>query len=73
MIHFILYVLIGSAISYLMQSQITWLAEHLTPHKWAQILLKIVFDALLSVTWIVGAPALFALKIYLERKENEAD
>jgi len=75
MIHVAFYLLVGSAIAYFMQPQIRWLAEYAVPEfRWAQVILKIVMDAMLSLTWIVFAPGLLALKFYLERKSrNETD
>lgn len=72
MIHAFVYLLIGAAVSYFMQPQIQWIAENITKVSWLQTATKIFLDALLSLTWIVGAPAILIAKSYL-KKRNEND
>jgi len=53
-----------------MQPQIVWLAENITTRTWLRAVLKILMDALLSVTWIVGAPLLLLIKYKLQQKDQ---
>ena len=73
MIFAALYILIGSAVSYFMQSQIRWLSHRITKHTWLQTVLKIVFDAAIGFTWLISAPALCALRVYYQNKDNQDD
>ena len=73
MIFAFLYFLIGSAVAYFMQPQIRYIAERMTSYVWLQAVIKILMDAILSMTWIIGAPVLISLKLYLQGKENEED
>jgi hypothetical protein len=56
-----------------MQSQIRYIAERATKITLLQIALKIAMDAFLGLTWVIGAPALLALKFYLERKQDASN
>lgn len=70
MIHAFVYILIGVVVANLMQPQITWIAERLSQRKWLQTVIKTFFDAFIGLTWVIGAPALLALKYYLMRKDD---
>lgn len=73
MIFAFLYLIIGSAVSYFMQSHIVWFAEYMHRDKKAQIAFKIFLDAVLGVTWIVSAPLLIIVKLYITLIKNEGD
>lgn len=70
MIHFIIWLIIGSAVSYFMQPQIRWFSEYVTKFKPFQTIIKILLDALLGVGWLIFAPALYMLVSNLKMMEE---
>ena len=67
---FIFHILIGSVIAYFMQPQIKAVAESVTRYSWLQAVIKILLDALMSVAWVIVAPAIVFARYHLEKKDD---
>jgi hypothetical protein len=70
-IHAIVYVLIGSAVSFFLQSHIKWLARHWSRHWMVRPILEIVLNAAISLSWLITAPMLLVTVRRLKRKESK--
>ena len=68
MIHAFVYLIIGTAISYFMQGQIKQFAENVTQNKFLQTVIKILTDAIMSITWVVTP---FLIVIYNKSRKKK--
>jgi len=67
---FIFHILIGSAIAYFMQPQIKWVAERLTRYRALQAMIKILLDALMTVSWVIVAPAILLARYKIKERDD---